>query len=364
MGLVATFTVASMVGLPVAGAAAASLKQKKAEARRLQSRINEVGGQLNRISAQYSAALSQLNMINGNIAMAEKELAAAQAELERNQGNLAKRAAWLYKEKNSSFIDVIFGSKSFEEFLVRFDLLVQIGVADGVMVRGIKLVKAEIEEQKEKLESERAKKKATTDYLAALGKQLNSKLAAEQRLLSRVKGDIARIIAQDQARAIAAARKNRGGGRRVSRGAARGIPISSVGGKVPQGYKRVGDFIFPVAAPNRFSNDWGNPRSGGRRHKGTDIFAANGAPVVAPVGGAVQRRSGGRAGLWTSLKGNDGNTYYFMHMSGYGKQGQVNAGDTIGYVGSTGNASASSPHLHFELHPGGGGAANPYPHLK
>ncbi|MCP4224551.1 MAG: M23 family metallopeptidase, partial [Actinomycetia bacterium] len=60
------------------------------------------------------------------------------------------------------------------------------------------------------------------------------------------------------------------------------------------------------------------------------------------------------------LYGDDGNYFYGTHMSAYGKEGQVNAGEVIGYVGDSGNASGI-PHLHFEIHPGGrGDPINPF----
>src|SRR5205085_709996 len=76
-----------------------------------------------------------------------------------------------------------------------------------------------------------------------------------------------------------------------------------------------GAWVCPVQGPHAFSNDWGNPRSGGRRHKGNDIFAATGTPVVAPVAGTVTQRTGGLGGNAVYVRGVDGNTYYGAHLS-------------------------------------------------
>ncbi len=119
----------------------------------------------------------------------------------------------------------------------------------------------------------------------------------------------------------------------------------------------------PVAGAHSFIDSWGFPRSGGRRHKGVDIMANTGVPIVAPVSGNVSHRSNRVGGRSFHLNGDDGNYYYGTHLSAYGNSGRVNAGDLIGYVGDDGNAKGI-PHLHFEIHPGGGSAVNPYPATK
>ena len=119
----------------------------------------------------------------------------------------------------------------------------------------------------------------------------------------------------------------------------------------------------PVAGAHSFIDSWGYGRSGGRRHKGVDMMASTGTPIAAPVGGTVEHRSNRVGGRSFHLNGDDGNYYYGTHLSGYEKSGQVNAGDIIGYVGDDGNARGI-PHLHFEVHPGGGGAVNPFPYVS
>ena len=122
----------------------------------------------------------------------------------------------------------------------------------------------------------------------------------------------------------------------------------------------------PQDNPRSFTDTWGAPRSGGRSHQGTDIFGARGGNVFAITSGTVTRTtSGSLSGLFLSLRGDDGHDYWYIHLQDFvASPGQrVSAGELIAHNGDTGNARGTTPHIHFEYHPGGGGPVNPYPLL-
>jgi peptidoglycan LD-endopeptidase LytH len=119
--------------------------------------------------------------------------------------------------------------------------------------------------------------------------------------------------------------------------------------------------------PYSYVDSWGAPRSGGRSHQGTDVMAPHGARVFAFVDGVVSRESTStNGGIQLYLQGDNGAEYFYAHLSGYAVSTgtRVRAGQLIAYNGQTGNAQYTAPHVHFEVHPGGGGAVNPYPILK
>ena len=118
--------------------------------------------------------------------------------------------------------------------------------------------------------------------------------------------------------------------------------------------------------PYSYVDSWGAARSGGRSHQGTDVMAPHGARVFAIVNGVVSRESSSaNGGIQLYLQGDNGVEYFYAHLSGYAVSAgtRVRAGQLVAYNGQTGNARYTAPHVHFEVHPGGG-PVNPYPYLK
>lgn len=130
--------------------------------------------------------------------------------------------------------------------------------------------------------------------------------------------------------------------------------------EIPGGGKA---WVCPVSGGS-FFNDWGFPRSTERYHEGNDIFGGFRTPVRAPVSGKVTFVVGSIGGNQFNLVGDDGARYLGSHMDGFkGKNNRkVKAGEIIGYVGNTGNAAATRPHLHFGIYLGKL-PVNPYPSL-
>jgi murein DD-endopeptidase MepM/ murein hydrolase activator NlpD len=133
-------------------------------------------------------------------------------------------------------------------------------------------------------------------------------------------------------------------------------------------------YVFPVYGPSSFTNDFAASRAITGWHHGNDIFAPVGAPVLAVTEGTlflVGWNDVGGNRVW--LRDKQGNEFYFAHLSAFSplafEGSQVKAGDVIGFVGATGDAVGTPPHLHFEVHPaallglGYDGVINPYPYL-
>jgi murein DD-endopeptidase MepM/ murein hydrolase activator NlpD len=129
-------------------------------------------------------------------------------------------------------------------------------------------------------------------------------------------------------------------------------------------------YAMPVAGVRRAAlrDVWQAPRDGGRRrHEGIDIFARRGTPVQAATEGIVlhvgRNRLGGNV-VW--VLGPGGQRHYYAHLERYGDVAagmRVAPGAVLGYVGTTGNARGTPPHLHYGIYTRGG-AIDPYPLLR
>jgi hypothetical protein len=144
--------------------------------------------------------------------------------------------------------------------------------------------------------------------------------------------------------------------------------------------------VFPVIGPAQYTDDFGDARWQGS-HQGNDIVSVRRALAVAAETGTVEfsQSANGAGGCMLYLYGQSGTKYMYIHLNNdltskndnrgrcvpgvaFPKRlrsGQrVEAGQPVGFVGNSGDAEGASPHLHFELHPGGGGAVSPYPWLR
>lgn len=183
--------------------------------------------------------------------------------------------------------------------------------------------------------------------------RLDAKDAQEQAMLAdqaawkKLSGNCANLQKQYEIE-IARAAAARGGG-------AGGVSSAATPG-----------FICPFPGSS-FTNSWGAPRSGGRAHKGTDMMGPYGAPLYASASGVVYTGNSGLGGRTVWVVADYGVAFYYAHLSDYNVSSgsRVSKGDVVGFNGDSGNASGGAPHLHFEIHPGGRGAAavNPYPTL-
>ncbi len=275
-----------------------------------------------------------------------------EGEVHETRQAVKERAVEVYMAGGLPGTEVIFATENVSEFLIAAELLDAVTnrdlasasqltalandaqrLRDELLVSQTLLAELRAEAEDFQVEMEQALVQASNSY---------QDLSAE---CSRKREEYQQQLARE--RAAAAAR---------AAGAAGGLPPEATPG-----------FICPMAPPISFINDWGFPRSGGRTHKGTDVFAAMGHPQVAVADGVVELRSGGLGGVAVWIRSDYGVKYYYAHLSAYAQglsNGQrVAKGDVVGYNGNTGNARGGAPHLHFGIEPVGGGWVNPYPTL-
>jgi murein DD-endopeptidase MepM/ murein hydrolase activator NlpD len=136
------------------------------------------------------------------------------------------------------------------------------------------------------------------------------------------------------------------------------------------------NYVFPVTGHASYGDSYGGFRGDvpGNWHHGDDIFAPLGTPVVAVADGRLNRVGWQRLGGWRLwLRDHKRNQFYYAHLSGYSplalRSEFVKKGDVIGFVGNSGDAFTTPPHLHFEIHPHQllrlryNGAVNPTPYV-
>lgn len=269
-----------------------------------------------------------------------------QSEIEGIEARLQDLAVELYMQGGSGSELVLFAD-SVDELITGTEFLAAVSQGESGSLDDMLAARADLERFRADLSDLDAELRVVEAEQSAVSLQLGTLAEEAEAAYSRLSGKCRELTAKRNA-AIAAARAAELARQRGSN--------SGVGA--------IAGFRCPLPGSS-FIDTWGFPRSGGRSHRGVDMFQRWDAPVIATASGSVSLGHGGLGGRTIWLNGDDGYGYYYAHLSGFNvSSGQrVNAGDVIGFNGDSGNARGGSPHLHFEIHPGGRGAraVNPYP---
>ena len=328
--------------------------------------IREAQEETDAATAAFAEAETRRYELEGEIARVEARTAETEAELAELRERLRAAAV-------DEYVRAGIGPPSiFDEDLnrqARANALAEIVTAsDTDALDAYRAVAEDLERDQQELDALLAEQRELVEQLESARDVMNAELGRLQQLEAERQAEIARREEAERQRQAELAREREAQAARDREAAAarqrQQAPTPSAPRRsTPSTPIASGSFVCPVQGPNSFVDSWGAPRSGGRAHKGVDMMAAHGTPVVAPVAGTVTHRGNSLGGLSFHLDGVDGHYYYGTHLSSYGNSGQVEAGTIVGYVGDSGNARGN-PHLHFEIHPNGGGAVNPYPTVR
>lgn len=312
----------------------------------LEQRLRDTQAASNAAAARFQRATAGLETLVDEIAEVERRIATGRERAGALRAIAVSRAVTAYKQREAGggAPTPMLGSGDVMRQVRRSTLLEVANAKDNAAIAELRVLEEDLGVQKADLAVKRADAERLVTRLdaekATLAATVAEAQAAYDALVERLAREAAsRAEAERRARLAAAA---------AARAANAAPPGSPVAG-----------FQCPVRGT--FTNDFGDPRSGGRVHAGIDVFAATGTPLFAVKSGSVSFAQEGAGGNAAYLSGSDGNTYYYAHLSSYaGSSRSVSQGEVIGYVGQTGNASA--PHLHFEIRTPGG-IVNPYASL-
>lgn len=330
------------------------------------------------------------------IVVLESSISHIQIQLSGAQHQLEEVAIEMYMSAASGAPMTMVTNTNSDSYYAGIEYLREVSGTDNSLINQLMVFRSELDHQSERLREASSEQETLTAELEVMAAELLDEVSAAQvfydRLLERQREEAEERRRREQERLRGEEERRRLEAARTTTSAAP-PPVSVVttapattttspttsttdSGDEPEDSTTTtippppppAGGSCPVAGPVSFTDTWGAPRTGGRSHQGVDMIAARGTPVVAVFEGTIHRiTTGALSGDAVWLRANNGDQFFYAHLDSYGDitVGQrVRQGYVIGYNGSTGNAPSWLPHLHFEFHPGGGAAVNPYPLVR
>lgn len=335
---------------PVAASATSESDVERAEAAR-----QEAYDRLVTANAELEAALLEYHQINAELEELKHRISVVTERIDTHESEVAglnDRARDLvteaYKNAGTDLFTIAFEAESIQDVLTSQVLIDRATDHDLIALDRLDAVRRETDRLRQELDVDQERVE-----------ELQAAAADVVERLDAIRAD----IAAEYDRTDAAAREARLAFEEAER--KRKLEEAAKKRGAGGGVGAISGFVCPAPGAG-FINDWGFPRSGGRTHKGTDMFAPRGTPVLAVGNGTIRVKTNGLGGVVAYLTTGSA-MYYYAHLDGYAagiSTGvSVRTGQTIGYVGNSGNAIGTVTHLHFQIHPGGGSPVNPYPTL-
>lgn len=349
---------------------AASAAAKQAEADTIARNVDSLQTQLNDAQARYDQASSDHDTAKAAADDAKQRVDAAKQRTSELQDRLGERATSMYKQGGPmSFINVLLGASSFDDFLTNWDALQAIADQDAQLIQEAKDVRAEAEAAQTEYEAQSQKAASEMDAAQQAKTEIANTKASMESELSKITEDIAVLQGQeDTVRESAEAAKQREAAAAAAAAAySQSNNISDYAGGSSSGSSWSGDsssityptggggssvldgWVNPCPSYYGVTCEWGySPITGS--HSGIDLGASEGDPIYAAGPGTVTYvgwyGTGGNAVIISH--GNGMRTIYMHQSATAATVGQeVNAGDLIGFVGTTG--LSTGPHLHFTI---------------
>lgn len=354
-GVLAACLLTAAIAVPAA--AKGGLENAQHNLAQAQKQAKTLGNQISHTRARVQQIQQEIAGLQGEIKIAEAEyqqvvddLAKTQAEQDETRAEydtvkerMNERARTTFERGPGGSLEFLLGATSLADLSARQEFIVALQAQDANTSNELQNLSQKLKDQAEKQKELKDAKQQALSYLQDQRDKLASRQSEQRGLLTSLQHDLA------QAHHLEKKWQHK-----VQVIVAKQSASTGTGGPSPFD-------VCPVPDHTWIANDFGAPRVG-HTHQGNDIGARYGAEIVAPFAGSAKSSSSTTGGTQVYVYGQGG--YVFnAHLSKVGQMGHVNPGDVIGYVGTSGNAASTAPHDHFEWHPGGGSAVDPYAFL-
>jgi murein DD-endopeptidase MepM/ murein hydrolase activator NlpD len=343
---------------------AAARAQAKAEARQSAAyrEYQAAAERLDEVIAEYEAIHNEHEFLLERMAKMEDAVTRYRSEALDIEESARRIVLDAYMTGQTNMVGTAFSATTIQDLVTSQAFMGRAAEAELNTLDNLDAISRQVDRSTIELDAHRAEVALAEDEAAELVEEINSLYETQQNILANANAALAEAI-QDYKREVS--EKKAEDDRKKAQAALSASAAPGKAGGAPAA--ATPGFMCPVEGGAAFSNTWGARRSGGRTHKGVDMFNARNTRLLAVVDGQVRFSSNSLGGLSTRLYADNGVVYYYTHLESHPSDIssglRVAKGTVVGFLGNSGNARYTSPHLHFEIRPGGV-AVNPYPTVR